>query len=106
MPVSQSTKRDLLRIYAGEASASLDESIIGERSPLRKLSYESFLAQYYGIRSPEVRRIFHAATAGSFANGIDTIDTWDAISYGGLPGLPPTLAQALYAYDYGDDPEP
>jgi spermidine dehydrogenase len=106
MPVSEATKRDLLRIYAGEASRSLDESIIGERSPLRKLSYESFLAEYYGIRNLEVRRIFHAAAPGTFAGGIDAIDTWDAISYGGLPGLPPPLARALYAWDYGEDPEP
>jgi len=106
MPVSAKTKDDLARIYGGDTSLDLDASIVGERSALRKLSYETFLADYYGIRNPEVSRIFHAAVAGSFADGIDAIDTWDAISYGGLPGLPPPLAQALFAYDYGDEPEP
>lgn len=106
MPVSEATKRDLVRIYAGKTTRSVDGSVIGEHSPLRKLSYERFLDEYYDIRNPEVRRIFHAATAGTFADGIDGIDTWDAISYGGLPGLPPPLAQALFAWDYGDEPEP
>jgi spermidine dehydrogenase len=106
MPVSRETKRDLVRIYAGQTTLELDASIIGERSPLRKLSYQAFLSEYYGIRSQEVRRILHAAVAGTFAEGIDAIDAWIAISYGGLPGLPPPLAQALYAWDYGDEPEP
>jgi spermidine dehydrogenase len=106
MPISDATKRDLLRIYAGDTSPELDPSIIGERSPLRKLSYETFLSRYYGIRNPEVLRIFHAGVAGSFADGIDAIDAWEAISYGGLPGLPPPLAQALLAWDYGEEPEP
>lgn len=106
MPVSQATKRDLLRIYAGETSRALDASIIGADSPLRKLSYQRFLAEYYGIRNPEVQRFFHATTAGTFADGVDAIDAWDAISYGGLPGLPPALARALFAWDYGDDSEP
>ncbi len=106
MPVSEETRRDLLRIYAGETSRELDGSIIGEHSPLRKQSYERFLADYYGVRNPQVRRIFHAAVAGTFADGIDSIDCWSAISYGGLPGLPPPLAQALFEWDYGDSPEP
>ncbi len=106
MPVSEETKRDLLRVYEGGSDRLSDPSIIGERSFLRKISYEDFLVEYYGIRNPELWKIFHAATAGSMALGIDAIDAWDAISYGGLPGLPKALARKLVEWDYGDHPEP
>jgi spermidine dehydrogenase len=106
MPVSEATKRDLLRVYEGGSERLADPSLIGERSPLHKISYADFLVEYYGIRNPELRKIFHAATAGSMALGIDALDAWDAISYGGLPGLPKAMARRLVEWDYGDHPEP
>ena len=106
MPVSEATRRDLLRLYSGESDRLTEGSIIGEQSFLRTISYENFLIEYHGIRNPELWKLLHAATAGSMARGVDAIDAWDAISYGGLPGLPKPLMLKLLEWDYGDDPEP
>jgi spermidine dehydrogenase len=87
MPISETAKRDLLRLLELASDHLPDVSILGESSFLEKISYQDFLAEHLGVRDAEVWRLLNCFVEGPFGLGIDSISAWDGIWYGDLPGL-------------------
>jgi spermidine dehydrogenase len=103
MPISETARRDLLRVISPDPSRFAPGSELLDPDFLQRISYQTLVTEHLGARDPEVRRILNAAAVSGFADSIDAIPALAGVTWGGLPGLPPAVLEKLA---HGYDPEP
>lgn len=105
MPISESARRQLLRLLKPDLAKLKANPKMTEIDFLRSLTYRDFIAQHLGATSPEIDRILNAAAVSNFANSIDQISAWSGMSWGGLPGLPwPLIEQRVEEEEWEQEP--
>ena len=95
MPISEAAQRDLLRVLDPDKAMLQAHDRLTEVDFLRSLTYQDFITRHLGATAPEVSQILNAAALSNFADSIDHISAWGAMSWGGLPGLPWSWVEEL-----------
>ncbi len=100
MPLSESGKRDLLKLLEADESLLADLPLPEQRRYLRQISYRDYLMKHLNITAPEVFTMLEGM-ATDVSIGIDTASAGQMMGYVGLPGLSTT---DLHRDDFDDDP--
>ncbi len=104
MPISAAAKRELLRVLEPTPGLFAGVAEVEDLAFLREQSYRDFVARTYGVESGEVWRLLNAAAVSGFADTIESVPAWDALTWVGLPGLPPALLEKIFAEAYQPEP--
>ena len=100
MPLSESGKRDLLKLLEADESLLADLPRPEQRRYLRQISYRDYLMKHLNITAPEVFTMLENM-ATDVSLGIDTASAGQMMGYVGLPGLSTT---DLHRDDFDDNP--
>jgi spermidine dehydrogenase len=104
MPISEAAQRALRRVIS--PAPELFRTAAGEWHVafLQEITYLDYLRQRLGVDDPEVTGILNGAAVSAFADSIDNIAAWDAVTWGGLPGLPEELRKQVFSEAYVSAP--
>jgi spermidine dehydrogenase len=115
MPLSESARRELLRVIQGDDDALPEHSVFREPGYLSTISYVDFLKKHLRVEHQEVIDLLRDIPSGYFGHGADVIPAIQALSFG-LPGVGSTslgafagpirrlalLASESYTYHFPD----
>jgi spermidine dehydrogenase len=85
-PVSETARKDLLRLYTEKVDYLAPKSDTEKKAYLAKISYQNYLLKDVKI-SPEAVVFFHKTMDGLYGVGIDAIPAGDMAGLGYLPGF-------------------
>ena len=88
MPISEAAQRQLLGLMEPDAARLEADPRLTDVDFLRSITYQDFIMQYMGAKDPAVSQVLNTTALSNFADSIDHISAWGAMSWGGLPGLP------------------
>lgn len=104
MPIPEAARRELLRVLEANPQSFAGVKTVADLGFLREQSYRDFLARKHGATHPELLRLLNAAAVSGFADTIDWITAWSALTWGGLPGLPAPLRERVFGEAYQPEP--